>query len=171
MKPSAQIKPWISIEEMAEWVRDAPTRDDYRKRLVIWLTAIYSYHANQIADMLQVSKQAVWLWISQYNKTGPKGLNRSGRGGRRWAFLSWAQEEALLTSLEKKAVDGELLTAKQIHPEIEAVVGEAVSMAYVYRLLHRHKWRKIGPRPKHVKADREAQEAFKKTSRKSSKTN
>ena len=171
MKPPAQIKPWISIEEMAEWVREAPTRDDYRKRLVIWLTTIYSYHANQIADMLQVSKQAVWLWIGQYNKTGPEGLNRSGRGGRRWAFLSLAQEEELLMSLEKEAADGELLTAKQILPKIEAVVGESVSMAYVYRLLHRHRWRKIGPRPRHVKADREAQETFKKTSRKSSKIN
>ncbi len=167
MKPPAQIKPWMSLEEMAVWVREAPTKESYQKRLVIWLTHIYSHHAHRIAGMLQVSKQAVWLWIGQYNKKGPEGLDRKGRGGRRWAFLPWSKEESLLQSLEEEAARGEILTAKHLRPKIEETVGKEVTMAYVYRLLHRHKWRKIVPRPRHVKADREAQETFKKTSRKS----
>ena len=48
-------------------------------------------------------------------------------------------------------------------------VFKEVSLAYVYRLLRRHQWRKLGPRPRHVKADPEAQEAFKKNSRSSSR--
>jgi hypothetical protein len=38
-----------------------------------------------------------------------------------------------------------------------------VSLAYVYRLLHRHGWRKLGPRPRHPKAQPAVQERFKKT--------
>jgi transposase len=168
MKPPAKIKPWMRLEEMGVWVREAPTRETYQKRVVIWLASLYSFPAHQIADMLQVSKQAVWLWIGQYNKNGPEGLERKGRGGRRWAFLTIDDEVSLLRSFERSAAQGEILTAKQMKPKIEQAVGKKVSLGYVYNLLHRHSWRKIGPRPKHVKADREAQAAFKKTSRKSS---
>lgn len=169
MKPPARIEPWLSTEELAVWLREAPTREAYQKRLVIWLATLYSFHAHQIADMLQVSRQAVWLWIGQYNKNGPEALARKGRGGRRWAFLSWPQEEALLQSLEAEALEGRVLTAKQIKSRIEKETGKEVSLSYIYRLLHRHTWRKIGPRPRHVKTNVEAQEAFKKTSQTSSK--
>jgi transposase len=45
---------------------------------------------------------------------------------------------------------------------IEAQVGAPVSTAYLYDLLHRHQWRKVMPRPRHVRADPDVQEAFKK---------
>ena len=169
MKRPAQIKPWVSVEELAVWVQEAPTRDAYRERLAIWLTQLGPYHAQQIADMLQVSKQAVWLWVGRYNKYGPQGLVRKGRGGRRWSYLSVGEEAALLHSLEQRALRGEVLTARQILGEVQQVVGKKVSLAYVYRVLHRQGWRKLGPRPYHTNADREAQEEFKKTSRPSSR--
>ena len=40
---------------------------------------------------------------------------------------------------------------------------KAVARSTVYRLLERHGWRKIVPRPRHPKADVAAQAAFKKT--------
>jgi len=58
---------------------------------------------------------------------------------------------------------------KQMLPEICQVAGAEVSLAYVYHLLRRHQWRKLGPRPRHVKADPQAQEEFKKNFRPSSK--
>jgi transposase len=165
MKKPAQIKPWRSVDELAVWVREAPSREAYQKRLCVWLTQVKSLHAWEIADMLQVSRQAVWLWIGQYNKNGPEGLARKGRGGRRWSLLPWAQEQSLVHSLEKRALRGEILSVAQILGEMQARVGKEVSLAYVYRLLHRHGWRKLGPRPRHVKANREVQEEFKKNSR------
>jgi len=55
-----------------------------------------------------------------------------------------------------------LLTAKQLLPEVSQAVGHEVSLGYVHALLRRHRWRKLGPRPRHVKAKREIQEEFKK---------
>lgn len=162
MRCPAQIKPWVSPEEMMIWVREAPSRDAYQRRLAVWLTYIGPFHAREVADMLCVSKQAVWLWIGQYNRHGPEGLRRQGRGGRRWSYLTWDQEEKLLRSLEDRAQAGEIITAKQMLPEIEALVGAEVSKGYVYKLLKRHNWRKLGPRPRHVKANTQAQEEFKK---------
>jgi len=40
---------------------------------------------------------------------------------------------------------------------------EEVSLAYVYRLLRRHQWRKLGPRPRHVKAIPRPKKSLKKT--------
>lgn len=164
MRRPAQIEPWLSEEELLAWMREAPSRGDYQKRLAIWLTHTGPYHAHEVARMLGVSKQAVWLWVSQYNKQGPSGLERVGRGGRRWSFLSWVEEEELLATFTERALNGELITAKKMVPEIRQATGRDVSLAYVYRLLKRHQWRKLGPRPRHLKADRKAQEEFKKNS-------
>jgi len=163
MRPPAQIVPWLSEEELAIWVREAPSKDAYQKRLGIWFTHL-RHSAAEVADLLQISKPAVWLWVGQYNRGGPRGLFRKGRGGRRWSFLSWEDEEGLLQTWESRGIRGEILTVPQLVGEVEKAVGRSVSVDYVYRLLHRHRWRKLGPRPRHVKADREAQGDFKKTS-------
>jgi Winged helix-turn helix len=41
--------------------------------------------------------------------------------------------------------------------------GTRVAESTIYRLLDRHGWRKLMPRPKHPKASPEAQEQLKKT--------
>lgn len=169
MQNPSSLKPWFNRDELALWVREAPSRDTYKTRLSIWLTYVGPFHAHDVANMLQVSKQAVWLWIKQYNDKGPGGLDRQGRGGRRWSFLSWADEQDILAVLEKNALQGKMITAKQMFPEIKKKCGKDISLAYVYRLLHRHSWRKVGPRPQHVKADPIKQEEFKKKFQKSSK--
>lgn len=163
MRPPAQIMPWLTEEELAIWVREAPSKDAYQKRLAIWFTHL-GHSAAEVADLLQVSRPGVWLWVGQFNREGPGGLFRKGRGGRRWSFLSWEDEEGLLHSWEARALRGEILTAPQLVGEVEKAVGKSVSVDYVYRLLHRHQWRKLGPRPRHVKADREPQADLKKTS-------
>ena len=168
MRRPARIEPWMSTEEMAMWVRGAPDKEALKRRLAIWLTHIRPFHAHEVATMLQVSKPAVWQWIRQYNRLGPLGLNRKGRGGRRWSYLTLDQEAEFLKSLHERAAKGEILTANQIHPELCKLAGREVSIHYVYRLLHRHGWRKMAPRPHHVKRDKETQESFKKTSQKSS---
>ncbi len=170
MRRPARIEPWLSTDEVLAWLRDARDRDAYQKRLAIWLTVVGPFHAHEVARMLGVSTQAVWLWIGQYNKQGPGGLARAGRGGRRWAYLSHAEEEALLQSFAERAQRGEVMTAKQLVPEVRKAVSKEVSLGYVYKLLGRHGWRKLGPRPRHVKAAPEAQEAFKKNFPPSSRT-
>ena len=159
----------MSAEDLQTWVREASSRDKYQKRLAIWLTFIGSYPAHHVATLLGVSKQAVWLWVGQYNQRGPEGLERGGRGGRRWAFLSWEQEEAFLAGLAERAQKGQILTAPQMHPPLCQATGKKVSLAYVYRLLHRHGWRKLGLRPRHVKADPQRQEECKRNFPRSSR--
>jgi hypothetical protein len=41
-------------------------------------------------------------------------------------------------------------------------IGHDVDDSTIYRLLNRHGWRKLMPRPRHPQADPQAQEQFKK---------
>jgi transposase len=144
MKMPAQINPWLNDDELAQWVREAPTLDAYKKRLAIWLTRRGPFHAHRVSDLLQVSKQAVWLWIKQYNQGGPDSLDRKGRGGRRRAYLSLDQERALVERLQTQVAKGQARKAKELLPEVLEAVGQNVSVAYVYRLMQRHE-RRRGP--------------------------
>jgi transposase len=165
MRPPAKLEPWFSAEQLVAWMQEAPDKASYQRRLAVWLTHLGPFPAAEVAAMLGVSKQAVWKWVSEYNQRGPDGLDREGRGGRRWGLLTDEQERAVLERFAVRARSGDIVSAKQLLPEICRVAGREVSLAYVYKLLHRQQWRKLAPRPRHVKGDPAAQAAFKQTSR------
>ena len=52
---------------------------------------------------------------------------------------------------------------QEIWRAFEQRVGHKVDDSTIYRLLGRHGWRKLMPRPRHPQADQQAQEQFKKT--------
>ena len=160
MRPPAEIVPWMDCEELDRWVRNAPTKEAYQRRLAIWWTACRAHHATEIAPLLQTSTRTVRRWIRQFNAGGPTALESPSLGGRRWAYLSEAEERALLGGLRRRARAGRLVTAAELRAHVEVRVGHAVSNDYLYELLHRHGWRKVVPRPRHVDADPLAQEAF-----------
>jgi transposase len=143
MRRPTQLKPWMSPEELAAWVRNAATKQDYQKRLAIWLTHMGLFHAHQIAEMLQVSRQAVWLWLGQYNRNGPAGLSRQGRGGRRWGLLSIEEEQSVIEQWQAALGRGDEITAQALRGIIEQVAGRSVSIDYVYRLMRRNRQRDI----------------------------
>jgi len=87
-----------------------------------------------------------------------------GRGGRHHQHLSAEQECELLAPFTAKAQTGGLLHVSEIKQALEQQVGITVAASTVYRMLDRHGWRKVVPRPRHPKADMQAQSAFKKTS-------
>lgn len=163
MRPPASIVAWLEADELERWVHDAPTKESYRRRLAVWWTT-RGRHAPEIAELLLTSPRAVRYWIQQFNQRGPAALDSENHGGRRTALLSLAEERALLVPLHPQAQEGRWVTAIEVREAVEARLGTAVSIDYIYDLLHRHKWRKVVPRPRHVRADPDAQDAFKKFS-------
>ena len=63
------------------------------------------------------------------------------------------------------AVHGGVLVVPPLKQALEARLGRPVALSSVYRLLHRHDWRKLAPDKRHPEADGAAQEAWKKTLR------
>ena len=143
MRPPAQIKDWLSLEAMFQWIQEAPGEAAYKCRMAVWLTHTGKLHAGEVAHILGVFKQAVWLWVRQYNEQGPAGLERGGRGGRRWGLMTPEQEAEFLRPIIRRARAGHAPRPETIKQMIEDVLQRKVSRSYVYKLLRRHGWADI----------------------------
>lgn len=73
------------------------------------------------------------------------------------------EEEAFLAPFFEAARQGGVLVVSVIHEALEQRLKRKVALASAYNLLHRHGWRKLTPDKRHVKADMQAQEEWKKT--------
>lgn len=140
MRKPGDIREWLSVEKMFQWLQEAPDENAYKRRMAIWLSYTGKIGANKIAEVLEVSQQSVWLWVSQYNRQGPIGLERKGRGGRRWGFMSSEDEAEFMKPLLREARAGYPEEPKKIRKMLESKLDISVSMSYVYRLLRRHGW-------------------------------
>jgi len=107
-------------------------------------------------------------WLSHVRKSFiEQGLSTVSEnfGGRRTANMSIAEEEAFLASFKDKAKSGGVLVISGIHVELEKVLSRKVHRSAVYKLLHRHGWRKLAPRKRNTKSNPQIQETWKKNSR------
>jgi hypothetical protein len=77
--------------------------------------------------------------------------------------MTFEQELQFLSQFFDQASDGGVLIVSEIKRAYEAKVGHRVAKTTIYRMLERHDWRKIMPRPRHPKSDVKALEGFKKT--------
>jgi hypothetical protein len=76
-----------------------------------------------------------------------------------------AEEAQLLAGFLQRAERGGLLEVSRVQQAYEQAVGHAVPKSTVYRMLARHGWRKLAPRPCHPQTDTARQQTFKKTAR------
>jgi transposase len=153
----------LPLEEVKKRMTTEP-RPLYRQRwLIIYTALVEPGKAEDIARHCGVSKATVHAVISSYNRLGVAAVETPGKGGRRSGYLSLAEERAFLAPFFGRAEKGELATTEEIWRAFEARVGHEVDDSTIYRLLDRHGWRKLMPRPRHPKADPQAQQQFKKT--------
>jgi transposase len=85
-------------------------------------------------------------------------------GGRRRQNMSPEEEAAFLAPFFAEASRGGILVVAPIKATYQKAIGRRVPDSTVYRLLARHGWRKLAPRPRHPKGDPAQREAWKKNS-------
>ena len=153
------------IEEVKRRMKLDP-RSWVRERWgIIYHALMAPRKAEEIARDMGVSGTSVRRVISGYNRLGLAAIETPGRGGRRHEYMSLEQERSFLQPFFARAAQGEIATAEDIQRAFEAEVKHEVHITSIYRLLDRHGWRKLVPRPRHPKANPEEQAAFKKTLR------
>ncbi len=116
-----------------------------------------------LASRLGVNPQTVRNWLSAYRQRGPTGIETPGREQRQRAYLSLEQERGLWEEFWEASIAGQVSTAGGIQAALEREVGQAVAKSTGYRLMKRHRWRQVEPRPHPPQGPVEKQEAFKKT--------
>jgi transposase len=152
-------------ESLEELLKETKTKSDFRRVQCVWLRAAFAMSSDEVALAVGFSPATVKKLWSQYFSGGVEVLIGQGRGGRRRANLSLEEEQKLLVYFFNKAESGEVLVVNEVKAAYEKAVGRTVPKSTVYRMLSRHGWRKIAPRPRHPKADPQKMEAFKKTPR------
>lgn len=139
MSRPIHVAPWKTREELLVWLKEADSKPEYQRRLVIWMAVVQPRPAAQVAEALGISTQVVWKWISEYNRMGPDGLDRSGRGGRRRSLLSLSAERALVTKVRSLQSQEPCPSLRSLLPEVRRTLRRDVSLHYLYGLMAR--WR------------------------------
>jgi transposase len=117
----------------------------------------------QFAQALNYRLQTVHvLWHKWLRQGMSLFTEKRSPGGRNNAHMSREEENRFLDAFLEKAESGGMVTIQEIKKAYEQHTGKQVAESTVYRLLHRHGWRKITPRTKHPKSDPEAQDEIKK---------
>jgi transposase len=154
-----------SVERLAQALRQARGKAEFQRVQCVWLRAGLGLNANQVAQALGWRPTSVRRLQAQYGRLGEALWERPGRGGRRHQNLTPKEEGRLLQGFLQRAEQGRLLEVSRVKQAYEQAVGHVVPKSTVYRMLARHGWRKLAPRPRHPQADEARQQAFKKTSR------
>jgi transposase len=143
------------------------SQERYARRLIrlrIVILAMQDRTAPEIAGALGISRRAAQNWVYRYNTMGLEGL-RDRRGGAYRRRLSNEQQERLDEHVRAEAMDPRAgyRRAEGIRCWIEREFNVVYTLSGVYAVLRRLGYSWLMPRPRHNKADLEAQEAFKKT--------
>ena len=152
-----------TVARLAERLKVAGSRSEYQRIQCVLIRATLGSTAAQIAQLLGWSTATVHVLHSRWGKEGDAVFDVRSRGGRRHQHLTPEQEAALLAPFVERADTGGMLTVAEIARAYQKRSGKAVAPSTIYRMLARHGWRKVVPRPRHRKADVAAQAAFKKT--------
>jgi len=129
---------------------------------VYLVTRFTSLSALQVATAIGWSVSSVRRLQSRYLHEAETALKVAPRGSRHHENMSLEEEKALLFPFLEKAKKGGVLVVNEIKTAYEERVGHKVPKSTVYRMLARHGWRKIAPRPYHPKVELVKQEEFKK---------
>lgn len=130
----------------------------------VYLKSAHDLSAEAISKIVGFSKGYVWSIHSSFRNKGEGSFVAGKRGGDYHRNISFEEEVALIAEIESEGDSGHILDIKKIKNRYEGKAGKPVHKTVIYRMLARHGWRKVVPRPHHPKNDKDKMEAYKKTS-------
>jgi transposase len=162
----------LSVEELRAAARWEP-RGKVRARLLAMAQLREGGERAATARQFGMSRNVLRIWVGRYNAAGIAGLvDRHGGGApaRLTAEQRVALKERVLAGadLERDAIVAYRILDIRVLAERE--FGARYSHGGMHRVLHAIGCAWLMPRPYHPKGDTEAQDAFKKNSRKWSRT-
>ena len=151
------------IEELEKLAREEKDKQKYRRIQCVLLRAKPGKPVSEIAKVIGFHPRHVQRIQADYFKNGARSFETPKHEKSPAQYLSYAEEAALLKTLEHKAEQGHCISRQDIQVVFEEKVGHAVDETTVGRLLKRHGWRKVVPRPQHPRSNPDEQRLFKKT--------
>ncbi len=153
-----------TVEALKARLKEAETIAEFQRIQCVLMRATLDCTASEIAQVLGWATATVHITHSRWAREGQAFFDLKGKGGRNNQNLTEQEEVEVLASFLGQATAGNVLKVAEIQTAYEARVGKAVPNSTIYRMLRRHGWRKVTPRPRHPKADVTARGVFKKSS-------
>jgi transposase len=152
------------LQKAMEAARKAKAADELRAAQAVIFPGLLGVCDRTTGELLGRSRGSVVRMRNQFSQlhSRKEPVDRNW-GGRRYGYMSMDQERQFLSRFFDQASQGGAVNAGEIKRAFEALVGHKVAKTTIYRMLDRHGWRKIMPRPHHPKSDAKAQKGFKKT--------
>lgn len=122
----------------------------------------------EIARITGFHRSHVSNLIRKYFEEGLEAVSEKHYQGNR-RNMSIEEEARFLEQFREMAEQGRVLDTHEIKVAYEKEVGHSIGCAQVYRVLHRHGWRKVMPRSKHPK--RESEEVIETSKKLTMKSN
>lgn len=156
------VKRHLSEGEVEDRIREVVGFWRVKRWQIIKHAMVLPSSAKTLSRIYGMSTGGVNNLISRYNKEGIKAIDTIGKGRRQRAYMPKEEEAKFLLPFIEKAKKGVITTTTEIKKALEEFIGHKIHKTTLYRLLDRHSWRKISPRPTHPKQNIEKQEEFKK---------
>lgn len=153
------------LDAAEQAVKRAGGARELREALAVLLPVLHGLSLEDTGRLIGRSRATVVRLRGRF-KQGVEHPEQTPRqwGGRRRQNMTQEEEAVFLAPFFEQAKQGGILVVAPIQAAYEKALGRKVPESTVYRLLARHGWRKIAPRPRHPKGDPQAQEAWKKNS-------
>lgn len=149
------------LQLATEAAEKAKTSDDLRMAQAVLIPGLFDIPDRVTGQIVGRSRGTV-VQLRKKFSTFKRSQDRNW-GGRRSGYMTIEQERQFLSQFMDQASQGGILVVSKIQRAFEALVGRKVAQSTIYRMLDRHDWRTIIPRPRHPNSSTEAQEGFKKT--------
>jgi hypothetical protein len=148
------------IESAADAAKKAKTSYELRMAQAVLIPGLLSIPDRVTGQIIGRSRLTV---VALRKKFGASKSQDRNWGGRRYGYIAVEEERQFLSKYLDQASHGGILVVSEIKRAFEALVGHKVAKTTIYRMLDRHDWRTIIPRPRHPNSNAEAREGFKKT--------
>jgi len=157
------VQPYLSSAELENRYRAARDGVERSQWQIVWLVSL----GKTSAEVSQVTGYCVdWIRkvVHRYNEEGVPavGDGRHHNPGQQ-RLLSAEQEAELLQALEKAAAEGQAWSSVRVAAWMSQKLGRRVRQGRGWDALQRLNFSTKTPRPRHAKADRRAQDLFKKS--------
>ena len=106
--------------------------------------------AKEVAAATGFHAAYVTQLVAKYKEHGLEAISGNHYGGNH-QNMSVEKEAEILAPYQAQAEKGRIVEVKEIAEAYQRTVAHSVSKAQIYRVLHRHGWRKVMPRSKHPK--------------------
>ena len=159
------------IEAAKASLKNAKTADQLRIAQAVLLPLELGLTLEQTAHAIGRSVGATCRMRTTYCAvaTGARPAAQPKTALRNRAKATLEQEAAALDKVLHDAHLGGIVVIPRIKPLIEQELGKTMALSGLYRMLHRHHWRKLALDTQHPKGEPKAREKWKKNSPNSSK--